>query len=141
MANPSTPGPQTTFPVKPISVTIRCPPQAVYEFAVRPENLHKWATGLGTSGSRDGDDWVAQMPLGTVRIRFVPRNDLGVLDHSVTLPNGDVVYSPMRVIANGTGSEVTFTLFRLPDMTDEQFKTDAATVQHDLQTLKALLER
>src|SRR4029079_12273462 len=97
MASPSTPGPQTTFPMKTISVTIHRPPQAVYDFAVQPENVPKWATGLGTSGSLDGDDWVTQMPQGTVRIRFVPRNELGVLDHSVTLPDGDVVYSPMRV--------------------------------------------
>jgi hypothetical protein len=35
----------------------------------------------------------------------------------------------MRVIANGTGSEVLFTLFRLPDMTVEAFARDAEWVE------------
>src|SRR2546430_8233611 len=34
------------------------------------------------------------------------------------------IYIPMRVIANGAGSEVLFTLFRLPDTTDETFARD-----------------
>jgi hypothetical protein len=46
----------------------------------------------------------------------------------------------MRVIANGTGSEVLFTLFRLPDMTAEAFARDAEWVERDLKALKALLE-
>jgi hypothetical protein len=78
--------------------------------------------------------------VGQVEERFAERNDLGVLDHYVTLPGGEVVYNPMRVIANGGGSEISFTLFRLPGMTDEQFETDAATVTEDLRTLKTLLE-
>jgi len=46
----------------------------------------------------------------------------------------------MRVIANGTGSEVIFTLFRLPEMTAEDFARDAEWVERDLRALKALLE-
>jgi hypothetical protein len=46
----------------------------------------------------------------------------------------------MRVIANGTGSEVLLTLFRLPDMTVEAFARDAEWVERDLKALKELLE-
>ena len=45
-----------------------------------------------------------------------------------------------RVIADGAGSEVLFTLFRLPDTTDETFARDAEWVERDLRALKALLE-
>jgi hypothetical protein len=31
---------------------------------------------------------------------FVPRNEYGVLDHEVTLPSGESVHNPMRVIAD-----------------------------------------
>ncbi len=44
--------------------------------------------------------------MGRVALAFVPRNDFGVLDHDVTLPSGETVYNPMRVIADGTGCEV-----------------------------------
>jgi hypothetical protein len=62
---------------------------------------------------------VADTPEGPVKIRFTERNDFGILDHHVVVRPGVDIYIPMRVIANGTGSEVIFTLFRLPDMTDE----------------------
>jgi hypothetical protein len=129
-----------TFEARTISVAIDRPPGEVYDFAVTLEHLPRWATGLGTSGERVGDEWVAPTAQGPSRVRFVARNPWGVLDHHVTLPTGAVVYSPMRVVANGGGSEVSFTLFRLPGVTDEQFDADAAWVQRDLQTLKGLLE-
>ncbi len=46
----------------------------------------------------------------------------------------------MRVLSNSTGSEVIFTLFRLPDMSDEKYAEDMKLVEKDLRTLKVLLE-
>jgi hypothetical protein len=51
-----------------------------------------------------------------------------------------VCYNPLRIVANGMGSEVTFTIYRLPGMSDEAYTADAAAVARDLATLKALLE-
>jgi hypothetical protein len=124
-----------------LAVAIERHPSDVYAFAADVENLPKWAAGLGSSGHRDGDAWVFQSEQGAARVQFVPRNDLGVLDHHVTLPDGAVLYSPMRVLANGDGSHVSFTLFRLPGVTDEAFAADAALIEQDLTTLKSLLER
>ncbi|MFD2270294.1 hypothetical protein ACFS07_02015 [Undibacterium arcticum] len=63
-----------------------------------------------------------------------------MLDHYVLPDNGDEIYIPMRVIANGAGSEIVFTLFRLPGVSDRQFAEDRAWVQRDLAALKQLLE-
>ena len=38
----------------------------------------------------------------------------------------------MRVIKNGEGSEVKFTLFQTADMPDDKFAEDAKSVKHDL---------
>jgi len=81
-----------------------------------------------------------ETPTGWVGIRFVPANEFGVLDHSVQLPDGQSVLNPMRVVANGDGSEIMFTLFQLPGMDDHQFARDAEMVQADLQSLKAVME-
>lgn len=40
----------------------------------------------------------------------------------------------------GEGSEVLFTLFQLPGMSDEQFAKDAAMVEADLRMLKTVME-
>ncbi|MGH8769947.1 MAG: hypothetical protein ACREV2_02020 [Burkholderiales bacterium] len=50
------------------------------------------------------------------------------------------ILNPMRVVPNGSGSEVMFTLFQLPDMPDEKFVTDAGWVERDLMMLKKVLE-
>jgi hypothetical protein len=46
----------------------------------------------------------------------------------------------MRVLANGDGAEVVFSLFQRPGMSDEEFARDADWVARDLQILKACLE-
>jgi hypothetical protein len=62
-----------------------------------------------------------------------------VLDHDVDLPGG-TVHNPMRVIPNGAGSEVLFTLIQLPGVSDAQFQQDMDTVRADLNKLRTLLE-
>jgi hypothetical protein len=71
--------------------------------------------------------------------RFAPPNDFGVLDHDVDLPTG-TFHNPMRVIPNGSGSEVLFTLVQLPDVSDQQFQQDMDTIRADLNKLRTLLE-
>jgi hypothetical protein len=125
-----------------VSVSIARPPDVVYQFTVKPENLPKWAVGLGTSFRPQSDgSWIAEGgPVGRASVRFVERNRLGVLDHDVTLGTGETIHNPIRVIPNGDGSEVVFSLFRRPGVTAAQFKQDADAVEKDLRTLKRLLE-
>ncbi len=127
--------------VRHITVSINRPPAEVYAFASKPENLPKWASGLGGSIKNVGGEWIADSPMGKIKIRFTKLNDLGVLDHDVILESGEKFHNPMRVVPNGEGSEVIFTLFRQPDMTDEKFEADAQWVEKDLTALKSLLER
>jgi hypothetical protein len=128
--------------VQHISVFIDRQPAEVYEFTSDPRNLTRWAAGLAQSEvGQEGDEWVADSPMGKVKIRFVPQNSYGVLDHDVTLESGVTVQNPMRVVRNGDGSELIFTLFRQPGMSDEKLAEDRAAVERDLRTLKELLER
>jgi hypothetical protein len=94
-----------TLQVRHISVSISRSLEVVFAFASKPENLPRWAAGLGHSLSKDDDGWIAQGPLGKVRVRFTRENDLGVLDHDVELPGGVVVHNPIRVVPNGEGSD------------------------------------
>jgi hypothetical protein len=124
-----------------ISIGIERPMSEVYDFAADPLNLPKWAAGLaGSEVERDGDQWFTESPMGRVTFTFAPQNDFGVLDHDVTLPSGEIVYNPLRVISDGNECEVVFTLRRRPDMTEEAFARDAEAVGKDLATLKSILE-
>ena len=84
--------------------------------------------------------WVAETAQGSVTIDLTERNNFGILDHYVKLPSAAVIYAPMRVIKNGDGSEVIFTLFQPVDMSDDKFAEDAKSVEQDLNTLKKLVE-
>jgi hypothetical protein len=124
-----------------VSIGIDRPVTEVYDIAADPLNLPEWAAGLaGTRVEYDGEQWFTESPMGRVTFTFAPRNDFGVLDHDVTLPSGETVYNPLRVISDGDGCEVIFTLRQRPEMTDEDFERDADAVAQDLAALKSLVE-
>lgn len=137
-----------------VSTVIRRPPEQVYAYARDPANLGAWAAGLasgriepgvgsgaeggGADGDGDrGDTLVVDSPMGRVSARFLPRNELGVLDHEVTLPDGTVTYNPLRVVPHPDGAEVIFTL---RGVDDDEFEQDAAMVAEDLARLRAVFE-
>jgi hypothetical protein len=79
--------------------------------------------------------------MGKVKVKLAAKNQFGILDHDVTLPSRVKVYNPMRVFPNSDGSELVFTLYRRPDMSDQEFAEDAQAVENDLAKLKTLLEK
>jgi hypothetical protein len=123
-----------------LGVSINRDARDVYNFVCVPENFPRWASGLGKSLKNVNGEWLAETPEGTVMVKFSERNEFGVLDHWVSPKPGLQIYIPMRVIPNGSGSELLFTLFRLADMPDKKFAADAEWVKRDLATLKNLLE-
>ena len=122
-----------------LSVAIDRPFAQVYAFASDPLNLPQWASGLAGGIERAGDHWQIVTPEGRFVLRFAASNQWGVLDHTVVLPGGEV-YVPMRVVANGEGSQFEITLFRQPGMDDAAYQRDLGLVNDDLMRLKALLE-
>lgn len=132
----------TPMPVRIIHLTIDRPWRDVYAFASQPENMPRWAAGLASGLSREGEDWIGDGgPIGKIRVRFAPRNDFGVIDHTVTLETGISFENALRVVPNGDGAEIMFTLIRQPDMDDKAFEKDAAAIHKDLSTLKGILEK
>ena len=106
-----------------IAVHIARPADLVYDYTRQRSNLATWATGVSES----------------MQIEFAAVNELGVLDHWAVV-DGVRYYNPMRVIPDGDGAELVFTLRRLPGTSDDDFANDAATIESDLARLKDLLE-
>ena len=123
-----------------LSVSVDRPATAVYGYVRDPAHLPAWAAGLAAGIRRERGEWIADSPMGAVLVRFVPVNEYGVLDHDVVLPDGTTTTNPFRVLADGAGSEVVFTVRRRPGMSDEDWAADTAAVTADLETLKRLLE-
>lgn len=125
-----------------VSVEIDAPPQTVYRCVRDPDQLPRWAAGICKSVTVHNGVWHVETggEFGTVILAFCPDNEFGVLDHRVTLPDGRSQDNPVRVVANGDGSELMFTVFQTEGMSDAAFIKDVQAVTRDLKTIKALLE-
>jgi hypothetical protein len=128
---------------------VQQPVEVVRAYLSDPLNFTQWASGLASGLAPLSDDtaagsdptlWTAQTSQGDVTVRFSGNNDLGVADHWVFLPDGTTVYVPLRAVANGEGTEVSLTLFRLGSMDDAKFQEDIRWVTQDLESLKSVLE-
>lgn len=124
-----------------VSISINNSAEKVYEFASDPENLPKWAAGVSGSIKNVNGEWITESPMGMVKIKFADKNKFGILDHDVTLPSGETFYNPMRVFPNKGGSELIFTLYQRPEMSDRDFRKDEEQIKADLEKLKALVEK
>lgn len=123
-----------------LSVSIKRDPRTVYEFILNLENLPKWAGVAFRSIKKQNEEWVVETPQGPAKVRMTERNEFGILDHYVKTSSGVEVFVPMRVVQNGDGSEVIFTLFQPEDMSDENYAKDIAMVERDLKNLKNITQ-
>ena len=73
-------------------------------------------------------------------IRFVEPNSFSILDHRVTLESGVSVFNAMRVVPNGSGSELEMMVMQWPEMSSEQFERDVQAVTDDFARLKTAAE-
>ena len=123
-----------------VTVELAAPASRVYTFASNPANMQQGAPAFVKSIANVNGEWIIDSNLGKVKIEFATANPFGVLDHVVTLPDGRAFNNPMRVVPNGAGSLVTFTLFRQDGMSDAEFEPDAGMIESDLQALKRVVE-
>lgn len=123
-----------------LSIAIQCSQDRVYEYVYNLSHFPEWATSFCLSIRESEEKWIMETPEGPATIRFVEKNHYGVLDHYVGTVSGGEILVSMRVIPNGTGSELLFTAFQLPGMSDEKFAEDQRMVWSDLETLKRVLE-
>lgn len=125
---------------KTLTISIACPPSKLYAFVSNPQNLPFWAKTFCRSIEKVNGEWVLDTAQGKVKTRITGKNEFGILDHYITSPSGGEVLVPMRVLPNGDGSEIIFTVFKQPWMTDESFAKDVELVEQDLKSLKAVME-
>jgi hypothetical protein len=129
-----------SYPVRHLSRYIDRATTEVVAFLGDPTNLPQWASGLSSGIRKEGGVWISDSPMGKVEIRFAAANDLGVLDHDVKLSSGESVHNAMRVIPNGRGSELLFSVFQRDGISDGDFERDCIMVVADLEKAKSLLE-
>ena len=114
-----------------------------YAFLADPRNFPVWGgadpgTGVKPLG---GNDWRVHVNGKTLVLRCTPPNPHGILDYQSfvegTTPGRP---TPLRVTPNLDGCDLAFTYFRRPEVTPEQFASDAIWLESDLLRIKTFLE-
>jgi hypothetical protein len=134
------PGPIRVHRAEVIHVSILAPPREVIAFLVDVLNWTSWAPWIRSVSRSSDRGWTLDTDAGRMAVRFVEQNALGVLDHEVTLQSGTRVLNSMRVLANGSGSELMMVVFQSPDVSADQFARDVEAVRDDLARIKSLSE-
>jgi len=120
-----------------VHVSILARPRDVIAFLVDVHNWTTWAPWIRSVSRSSARGWMFDTDAGPMSVHFVEPNALGVLDHEVTLASGVRVLNPMRVLANGSGSELVMVVFQSPEASTEEFERDVQAVRDDLTRIKA----
>ena len=123
-----------------IHVSILAPPQRVVGFLADVNNWKTWAPWVRAVVDHSGRDWTLETDGERMHLRFVEPNTLGVLDHTVTLASGVSIYNAMRVVPNGSGSELVMLVVQTPPASSEQFEQDVQAVRDDFARIKKVVE-
>ncbi len=123
-----------------VHVSTLAPPQDAIAFLADMNNWKTWAPWVRSVRRSSARDWTLDTDAGPMKVRFVERNSLGVLDHEVTLASGVTVLNAMRVVANGSGSELVMVVLQSPGASTEEFERDVQAVRDDLARITQVAE-
>lgn len=128
-------------PSQTIAIDISRSAWLVYDFLADPLNYPRWAPVVDQSYEElEPLVWRALMPFGERIVRFAPRNEFRILDHSEEPPDGEALMNPMRVIPVDDGCVLTFTFHRRQAMSDSEFASAIEWIRADLWAFKSLIE-
>src|SRR6056297_3409246 len=132
-------------PTRTLSVDIAAPFPTVMSELESPLSHPTWATEFfaGEAESLEGGEVRVTVPRlgGECRMKIDARADFGLVDiylAPIDAPFGKPL--PVRVLENGGGATVLWTLTRFPGMPDDSFEAGCASMQKELTALKTKLE-
>src|SRR5262245_48517804 len=120
-----------------VTVILDAPREEVYEFLSRVETMPEWATEFARALR-----WVEGRPkvvngLGEFWVEIEADPDTGVIDMLAGPDADDLALFPTRVVSLPEGrSAFTFTMFQGPDMSDELFESQHASLVRELTGLR-----
>jgi hypothetical protein len=120
------------------SISITTAPELVVDLAGDPRRLPDWAPRFASAVSPDGPDWVVESGESRFHLRVRVDRELGVID--LIQPANPNRGAYMRVLANGAGSELVFTLIFPAGTPDELIAQQMTTVEAELRTVRDLCE-
>jgi len=123
-----------------LSVRIERDVDEVYRFVTDISKLGLWAQGLRSAAWEPSRTAVGESSAGPIEMCFAEQIDFGICDLSITTPDGQVIECPMRVVRDGAGTEVVFTLRADAGADRERREQLSAAIAADLNRLRRAIE-
>jgi hypothetical protein len=120
------------------SVSIAAPPAAVLALVADPQRLPEWAPAFARGAQPDGDEWLIDTREGQARITVRVSPEHGTVDLLRATDPTRGAFS--RVVPNHDGSEYLFTLVFPDGTTETAIAQQMATVEDELEAVRALCE-
>ena len=122
------------------TVFIEAAPDRVFEYVRVPENRPAWALNFALSTRELSDGrYVMRTPFGEMVYRVEAEPRCRTVDFVFETP-GEENLLPTRVVPHGPGAVFTFTIHRVPGMSDAEWEGGRRGLDEELAELKKLLE-
>jgi hypothetical protein len=122
-----------------VTTVLDAPQPAVFEYLSDIENLPEWATEFARRLERDGDDYKVVNGLGEFYFEIRADPQTGTIDMFAGPAKDQMAIFPTRAIAMPDGrTAYSFTMFQAPDMPDELFEAQHASLQREFANIGQL---
>jgi hypothetical protein len=120
------------------SISIAAALEIVLQFLGDARRLPDWAPAFARAVEPDGQDWLIDSAAGRFRVRVRVSPEHGTVD--LLRPEDPRRGAHMRVLHNGDGSELLFTLVFPVATEDQAIAQQMSTVEAELRTVRDLCE-
>ena len=125
-----------------VTTVLDASPQAVFDYLADIENLPEWATEFARELRREGEDYKVINGLGEFYFAIEAEPATGVIDMFAGPSEDELAIFPTRLVALGSGrTAYSFTMFQAPEMPDELFESQHASLQREFDNIRAHFTR
>jgi hypothetical protein len=125
-----------------VTTVLEASPRMVFDYLADISNLPAWATEFARELRREGEDYKVVNGLGEFYFAIEAEPASGVIDMFAGPTRDAMAMFPTRAVALPDGrTAYTFTMFQAPDMPDELFEAQHASLRREFANLERILER
>jgi hypothetical protein len=123
-----------------VTTVLEAPQDVVFAYMADIENLPEWATEFARELRREGGDYKVVNGLGEFYFRIAAQPETGVIDMFAGPAKDAMAVFPTRAVALPDGrTAYSFTMFQAPDMPDELFEAQYASLQREFANIERAL--
>jgi hypothetical protein len=123
-----------------VTTVLSAPQPAVFDYLADIEHLPEWANEFARELRREGDDYKVVNGLGEFWFRIEADPGSGVIDMFAGPAKDRMAVFPTRAVALPDGrTAYTFTMFQAPDMSDDLFDAQHASLRREFANIERVL--